>query len=111
MKDASATVKDYAVSQYPRTGPKEEVKRLGFSNGKYMGYSIRTSRYRYTVWMGNDFRSTTPFKPELLVASELYDYEKDPEETINVVDEKSYSAVSKEMNKKMLEFFKSQEKK
>ena len=109
MKNSSATVKDFAVSQYPRAGSKEEAKKMGFSSSKYMGYSIRTSRFRYTIWMGDNFRSSQPFKSSLVVGSELYDYQKDPEETINVVNEKSYSAESKEMLQKMVAFFKSQE--
>lgn len=69
-----------------------------------MGYSIRTERYRYTLWMKDNFRSYRPFSEDLVVASELYDYEVDPNETVNVVDEKDYSPVSKEMYKQMLLF-------
>ncbi len=108
MKNPSATVKDFAVSQYPRGGNKEEAKKRGFSSHKSMGYSIRTSRYRYTVWMGDDFRSSQPFKNELIVGTELYDYQKDPEETINVADDQGYKTVSKELYDKMIAFFKTQ---
>lgn len=104
MKDAEFKVKQFAVSQYPRTHNKMETERLGYSDGEFMGYSIRTERYRYTVWMKDNFRSYKPFSEGLVVASELYDYEDDPNETLNVVDEESYSPVSKEMHKQMLLF-------
>jgi arylsulfatase A-like enzyme len=110
MKDPKASVKDFAVSQYPRTRNKLDTERLGWSDGQFMGYSIRTTQYRYTIWLKNNFRSNQPFSKDLVVASELYDYEKDPDETVNVVDEKEYDAVSKDMHSKMLGFLKSQEK-
>ena len=40
--------------------------------------------------MTNDFRSTQVFNTDLIVGTELYDYDKDPNETINVVDEKEF---------------------
>lgn len=110
MKNPSATIKDFAVSQYPRGGNKEEAKKPGFSSKKSMGYSIRTGRYRYTVWMGDDFRSTQPFNKDLIVGTELYDYQTDPDETVNVADDKNYATVSKEMYEKMIAFFKTQVK-
>ena len=109
MKDPKASVKDFAVSQYPRTRNKLDTERLGWSDGQFMGYSIRTTQYRYTVWLKNNFRSNQPFSKDYVVASELYDYEKDPDETVNVVDEKEYAAISKDMHSKMLGFLKSQE--
>jgi len=40
-----------------------------------MGYTMRTDRYRYTEW----------FSPEkALIARELYDHERDPDETVNL---------------------------
>jgi hypothetical protein len=42
------------------------------------------------------------------VATELYDYQKDPDETINVVKEKVYGKVTKELNEKMLKYFENQ---
>ena len=108
MKNPTVKVKDFSVSQYPRSGNYEELNRLGFADGKFMGYSIRTDRYRYTIWMKDNFRSTQAFNKELMVANELYDYEKDANETINVVDIKEYKAVSKSLHKKMLKFLKTQ---
>lgn len=111
MNDPKKIVKDFAISQYPRTNNKEESERLGFSDGEYMGYSLRTERYRYTIWLKDSFRSNMPFKKELVVASELYDYEKDPNETINVAGEKTYAAINKDLNNKIIQFMELQSKK
>lgn len=72
--------KTYAASQFPR-GPR-------------MGYSIRDSRYRYTVWVEWKDRNLDAKK---ILAEELYDYEKDPLETVNQIKNKSYSAALTQM--------------
>lgn len=112
MKNPEASVKEIAVSQYPRDGKLDSIdsKRLGYSNGKVMGYSIRTERYRYVLWMGNGYRSTQHYKKDLIVDTELYDYEKDPLETVNFANEKEYASVAKEMHDKIVNFFNSQVK-
>ena len=58
--------------------------------------------------MGNNFKSTQPFNKELVVATELYDYEKDPMETVNVVNEDTYSKTRQKMDKLMVSYFQSQ---
>ena len=105
MKKPDLKVKEYSTSQYPRNGNDPETGRLGFAEGKCMGYSIRTDRYRFTIWLKDNFRTNRAFDKNLVVATELYDYQKDPDETINVVDEKSYADVAKDMKAKMLEYF------
>ncbi|QQY81677.1 sulfatase [Tamlana sp. s12] len=77
--DASTTIEmDYAYHQYARQ--------------KRMGYSVRTERYRYTEWHDNNYRSYKPYKDNEIVGRELYDYEKDPLETKNLVNEPSYKS-------------------
>jgi arylsulfatase A-like enzyme len=110
MNKSAKSVKDYSISQYPRSGTKSETERQGYASSKVMGYSLRDKRYRYTMWMTNDFRSTQVFNADLIVGTELYDYDKDPNETINVVDEKEYKSVAKDLKSKMLAFFASQVK-
>jgi len=77
IDNPAAELREYAFSQYPREKDK-------------MGYSIRTKRFRYTEWLSNGFRTNKPYDPKLVVARELYDYEKDPMETENVIDKPSY---------------------
>jgi arylsulfatase A-like enzyme len=108
MKNPDFIVKEFSTSQYPRGGSDAETGRLGYAEGKCMGYSIRTTRYRYTIWMKDNFRTNRIFDKNLIIATELYDYQKDPNETINVGDEKYYTNISKEMNKKMLSYFDNQ---
>jgi len=109
MLDNKSKVKDFSVSQYPRKLQKEEVKRMGYDDNKIMGYSMRTDKYRYTIWMSN-FTSDQPFDVKKMYASELYDYVNDPLEKANVVNDKKYTVASREMYEKMIAFFKSQEK-
>jgi iduronate 2-sulfatase len=108
MKNPAAAVKEYSVSQYPRSSASAENERLGYADPNAMGYSIRTKQYRYTIWMGNGFRSNKPFDKSLIIGTELYDYKKDPLEKVNVVNDKKYKTVSVAMHTKMLAFFKSQ---
>jgi arylsulfatase A-like enzyme len=108
MKNSKAVVNEFAVSQYPRGAAKEENTKSEFSGAKVMGYSIRTNRYRFTIWMDNNWRSSKPYNASSFIGSELYDYQKDPEERNNVFTDKKYAAVAKEMEQKMMAFFKTQ---
>ncbi len=110
MNKSAQSVKEFSISQYPRSGTKSETERQGYASSKVMGYSLRDKRYRYTMWMSNDFRSTQPFNADLIVGTELYDYDKDPDETVNVAEDTAYKSVSKDLKAKMLDFFKSQVK-
>lgn len=110
MNKTVKSVKEFSISQYPRSSIKSETERQGYASSKVMGYSLRDNRYRYTIWIGNDFRSTQPFNSDLVVATELYDYDKDPNETVNVADTKEYKLVVKDLKTKMLTFFASQVK-
>jgi len=109
MKKPKSMVKEYSVSQYPRYDPAYKGVRIhNAGNGNCMGYSIRTTQYRLTVWMKDNFRSSQRFDDKLILATELYDYKKDPNETINVADEKNYSTIRKNLYKKMLDYMEKQ---
>ena len=110
MKNPAAIVKEFAVSQYPRSSGMAESERLGYANGNIMGYSIRNNRYRYTIWINKGFRSTVAFNEANVVGVELYDYVKDPLEKINVADQIEYLNESKNLKKSMLEYLASQVK-
>jgi iduronate 2-sulfatase len=107
MLKNTASVKNFSISQYPRKLKKAEMTKLGYTDSKMMGYSLRTDKYRYTIWM-NNFTSKQPFSASQVYASELYDYVKDPLEKVNVVNDKNYITISKEMKAKMLAYFKSE---
>ncbi len=71
--DPSAKVKEAALTQHPRPAYPEPNK-----TPDAMGYSIRTERYRYTQW--REFDSGD------LIAEELYDHDRDPDENINIAE-------------------------
>ena len=77
LKKPSVELREYAFSQYPRE--------------KIMGYTIRTKRFRYTQWIEGSYSTEIPYNEAKVVATEMYDYEKDPLETINVCANKAYS--------------------
>jgi iduronate 2-sulfatase len=95
MTGLKSKTKNYAVSQ--------------FSRRNIMGYSFRSVRYRYVVWLKDNYRSTLPFNSELVVAEELYDYENDPLETVNCIDDDDYRDVTSQMRAYSFEFFESEQ--
>jgi len=83
LDDPAATVREVAISQYPR-GPRE-------TGGRHlMGYSIRDDRWRLTIW--RDRGDGT------IVARELYDERNDPHETVNVADRPEHAAVVRRLS-------------
>lgn len=69
-----------AISQYKRKGA--------------YGYSLRTERYRYTEWLS---------KNKKVVYKDLYDMEKDPGETENVIAQQDYQQISEQLAKLLRE--------
>ena len=84
IEDPQGTVKKVAISQYPR-GPKKA------GAGPVMGYSIRNEQWRLTVWLNQKDGST--------VATELYDEQNDPAETVNLADRPGQKALIEELSK------------
>ncbi|MEP4095826.1 sulfatase-like hydrolase/transferase [Reichenbachiella sp.] len=91
------SVKEYAVSQYPR--------------GKIMGYTLRDDRYRFVAWYKGGRQTSN------VLLKELYDYKKDPDEMVNIVADrpdlattyqKKLEAFLIEQRKQKKEFRKSQ---
>lgn len=76
LENPNRKVKDLALTQHPRP-----AYPAAGENPDAMGYSIRTDRYRYTEWR----RFGTP---EVL-ATELYDHARDPNETENIAGKAS----------------------
>ncbi|WDE96287.1 sulfatase [Lentisphaera profundi] len=79
----------FALSQFPRNAGK---------NKKIMGYGFRFERYRYIEWVDNNYQNdNTQFGP--LKEIELYDYEKDPLETVNLANNPEYREILKKLQK------------
>ena len=107
MKNNKASVKEYAMSQYPRKMDKADITEED-KKGKLMGYSLRTEQYRYTVWLKN-YTSDKPYSADKVYTRELYDYVKDPLEKVNVSEDKNYAAIAAKLDKKLVDYFKSKE--
>ena len=76
LNNPGGSVKPVALTQIPRPA---------YPRGKppdTMGYSIRSTRYRYTEWRD--------FKTGVVTARELYDHDQDPLETANVAGRVEY---------------------
>ena len=67
------TVHRYAVSQYPR--------------GDRMGYTVRDERYRYVEWIEPGLHVDPNAKLDHVVDKQLFDYQTDPLETMNMADQ------------------------
>ncbi len=77
LRDPSSSVKSGAVTQHTRPAYPSNENPL-----TAIGYSLRTSRYRYTEWQCVKDRS--------IIARELYDHANDPRETINLAVQAEY---------------------
>jgi arylsulfatase A-like enzyme len=94
LEDTNTSVKEYAVSQWPA--------------GSGMGYAIRDGRYRYVEWIKNG-NTLKPYDGSRVFGRELYDYEKDPLEKFNVVDDPDYADTLRIMQIRMQNFFEQQQ--
>jgi arylsulfatase A-like enzyme len=89
LKNPNTEIKDYAISQYPR--------------GKnIMGYSIRTKRYRLTLWLQGDFKNNELYRDPQIAAVELYDYQNDPLEKTSLADNPEYKNIINNLQSKLL---------
>jgi len=60
---------------------------------EYMGYSIRTEKYRYTEWIN--------WVSNELAAIELYDQTSDPDENVNIAGIEENKTIIKELSEKL----------
>ncbi len=93
--DALEPADRHAPRHHPGLGPQRPWKQAAFSQyprpaGKagqsLMGYSMRTDRYRFTVWVSRIDRSKVD-------AIELYDHHADPQENTNVAPDPANAAL------------------
>jgi N-sulfoglucosamine sulfohydrolase len=83
LGDISAKFKDAAFSQFPRK-----------HNGRmFMGYAMRTQRYRYIEWVDKGTGKTAE--------RELYDHEVDPSENENVAGKLANTKLIGELGKRL----------
>lgn len=87
LADPAATVHDAAFSWYPKGGPSADSP-----DQKYLGWAMRTSRWRYVEWVDADRQ---------IVARELYDEDADADENENVADRPEYQAILAAMSETM----------
>jgi arylsulfatase A-like enzyme len=78
LNDPDARVRNGVVSLFRRNG---------------MGYAYRTDRYRYIEWIAGGS----------VDARELYDYETDPNETVNLAADEDYEDLMKKLAAQMRE--------
>jgi iduronate 2-sulfatase len=84
----------YAISQWPKQNK--------------MGYAIRDDRFRYVEWVQEGFHANTDADVTQVADIQLFDYEKDPLETINVAGQKEYEQIQMMMKKKLTGFYRKQ---
>lgn len=77
LKDPNSTGRGWAITQVTRGNEK---------NGEFFGYTVRTSRYRYTEWDGGKR------------GRELYDHESDPLEMSNLAEKSELKPVVDELS-------------
>jgi hypothetical protein len=92
MMGQDKKVKDFAVSQFPRSGK--------------MGYSFRTERYRYTLWISQS-KIGSQIHDRDIVQEELFDYSEDPLETENHVGKVGYNAIYNQLKQQAMAFLSS----
>lgn len=90
LKNPRKQVKEYAIMQANR----QEIQ----------GYSIRNERYRYVEWV-RGFKTCLPFDPEQIVGCEFYDYEADPLETTNAIDDPKCKRQIEKMRAELRHFY------
>jgi iduronate 2-sulfatase len=88
LDDPKRPWKTAAFSQYPRKAGKSGV-------GNIMGYSMRTDRYRFTVWVDRADHTSVQ-------ATELYDHQTDPQENQNIAN----APANADLVKKLMEQWK-----
>jgi iduronate 2-sulfatase len=77
-----------ALSQFPRPGYYKE-------RPEFMGYSMRTDRYRFTKWIHIGRGKGA--------AMELYDHDSDPYEEVNLAYEEGYSDIISGLDQRLME--------
>jgi len=101
LKDPGRAWKSAAFGEYPRLGmksykviplviPNPDESYTKYPEEDTMGYSMRTDRYRLTLWQAMR-------DPSQVIAIELYDHQTDPAENVNIAGRAENAALVKEL--------------
>jgi len=99
MNDVNIEVKDFAISQFQR-GENDDI----------MGYSLRTDRYRLTVWLRGNYRKEAIYVNPVFEAVELYDYVNDPLEKVSLAKNLDYKTLTDSLTTKLITELRKQKK-
>ena len=88
MKRPTRAWKNAVFTQFLREGG-----WVGPDGQEYMGYAIRTERYRYVEWKH--------WQTGKLSGTELYDLETDPQENRNIVDNPDYTSLVQSLKERL----------
>ena len=83
LADPQLSWKTAAFSQYPRSA-------MATHGADLMGYTMRTDRYRFTVWVQQLDHSKVD-------AIELYDHQTDPQENVNIAKDPAYAGLVQQL--------------
>lgn len=86
LRNNNAEGRGWAITQVGRNSP-----AASGTDKSYFGYSLRTSRWRYTEW------------DEGRKGHELYDHQHDPQELTNLADDPAYAAMVGTLSKQLRE--------
>ena len=78
LEDPTSDFREAALTQTLRPWGGKRV-------GSTMGYSIRTPKYRYVMWINR--------KDKYIIAEELYDMEKDPFQRNNIFNDSEFNNI------------------
>ncbi|MBK1878249.1 sulfatase [Pelagicoccus mobilis] len=87
LDEPSTELKPFALSQFKDWKGKD-----------LMGYAQRTERYRMITWIDRSVSENGKFDASLVEAIELYDYEVDPLETVNLAKNPEYAEIITELS-------------
>lgn len=112
LKNPKAKIKDYSINQFSRsTTENYTINSDTDLKGKadeladdIMGYALRDKRYRLVEWT-KGFKTYMPFDEAKVLAYELYDYEKDPQETRNLANDPKYAGVVKRLKGQLHDYY------
>lgn len=95
--------KNFALSQFPRPSefPKRESDQPRLAHIRIMGYSIRTTYFRYTLWIRFNHKTFTKDWKDVY-GEEMYDHRVDHEEDHNLIRNKKYDYIRSKLRKELL---------